>query len=232
MGDLLEAYRLWWHGPQDPHHHLWWWDLYAWGRAGKVAQGVAAVTIILDLLGAKRLKGAGKWAKQLRPSVGQVLYGLANRSPVAVLLVVSGLVAPPVVLYYLIFHVLRSPAIESPWLWPIVGILWLLGMWLLLSDRQEWRQIADEEADRLGRPRWLNRVGLLLLAVAMAPVAGAVLAVDFTLLVLPWIVVYAAVVVILKCLGWLMDRAEPARLLRVLAAILFFLGLHFDILAS
>ena len=60
----FEAWAAWWQGPTQ-HLVLWGHSILFWGRLGKVVQFVAALAIVVEILGPQRLRSVGVALKSL-----------------------------------------------------------------------------------------------------------------------------------------------------------------------
>ncbi|GHF17890.1 hypothetical protein GCM10017786_59490 [Amycolatopsis deserti] len=53
-----DAWTVWWHGRSVASFELWSWPILAWGRLGKGLQFAGGLIVVLDLIGAERLRKA------------------------------------------------------------------------------------------------------------------------------------------------------------------------------
>lgn len=56
MNELLSAWAQWFHGVQIPMLDLWGHKVFWWGRIGKLLQLFAALLVLLEIIGADKLK--------------------------------------------------------------------------------------------------------------------------------------------------------------------------------
>jgi hypothetical protein len=62
---LFEAWHNWLSGHLDPELSLWGIRLFWWARIGKILQIVGAVTVVVDIIGPRRLRRLGTQLKKL-----------------------------------------------------------------------------------------------------------------------------------------------------------------------
>lgn len=63
MSPLWEAWSRWFEGRLPDDAELWGMSLVFWGRLGKLLQFIAGLTVVLDLIGAERLRAWGTSAR-------------------------------------------------------------------------------------------------------------------------------------------------------------------------
>src|SRR3989442_1077505 len=62
---LSDAWRMWSSGDLDGGDQLWGVSILWWGRIGKLAEFVAALTIVAEIIGPEKIKGFGKAVRHL-----------------------------------------------------------------------------------------------------------------------------------------------------------------------
>ncbi|MEV6238819.1 hypothetical protein [Lentzea sp. NPDC051838] len=230
MSGLWEAWRLWGTGASTQQFVLWGMPLLWWGRAGKVAQFVAGLAVLLDLIGPVRLRtwaqgSAGVAMTRLRQL--RLLatldawddfrqHGLSGVSPRGVSRSERARLVLRQVEEQEEFreHYRVSATVEALVLWAILGFF-IAG---IVSDSLMNWTIATVKDD----PWLLVFLPLLYVpgfAFYVVSLLGSLLGAAFGF-------------VVLRPLAWLLDRENPGYHVRWFAFFLFVAGFHFDLLAS
>jgi hypothetical protein len=197
-------------------------SMLSWGRAGKLAQFVAGLTVLLDLIGAKRLRASGiKWGKASRR-----------------LIEVAGAFARPRMAVDLLLYSLAQFKYEFS---DLVPKFLTLSYWKETSQKDEMQLKLEEKARLEEKSRILDErygirvgkliailmplgyiviwcawvavgffyqsgyvvIGFLALLLLVLPSTGLILA--FGLLIFAGITM-AFVVIVLRPVAWLLDR--------------------------
>lgn len=220
MAELWDLWMRWLDGRQLTGVTLWGWPLFLWGRVGKASQFLAALTVVLDLVGPEALRGFGRrltgisWsrARQVGRSVLAVIVAILVLSlPVVGLLAVS-----------LAFMEQQGQPVPDlprvPGHWPLIAMGLFLALWgaAALAFQVTGRATGSEAL----------AAGFVHVPEAFAYVLTALC------FWLPWALICGLCVPLLRGTAFLLDRARPAHPARVVAAVLFIIGFHFDFLAS
>lgn len=230
---FAEAWSLWLAGQSVADFELWGRPMLWWGRAGKLVQFAGGLTVVLDLVGADRLR---KWGQGMAKGP---FRRLASRSADSVVMEVLFLAIGAFISWQLSGY-LGAPA---RWLDAVTDQIPDIALWALLITLAGaiWLAVvAKRETSTL--PWWVHR-GAVALAVALGGLAvtyfvlyivtGAIGLLGFAIVVAVWwglLIVMEWVVA--RPVAWLLDRQTPGQPVRWFGVILVVVGFQFDLLAS
>lgn len=212
----FELWGRWIVGEQLADTRLWGWPLLGWGRAGKVLQFLAGLTVVLDLIGPEPLRAFG--ARLREQSWGQ----FADKAEKFVMAITTLFLLSYYLLLFLFiftdpFMTKIGMSISSLFgtFGFVVALLSLLGVGFLLDRGRRRGPSHKEQGDILG---YAAKVHFFI--VAAVPVGL-------------WVVVSRVLLVpFVNGLARVFDRAQPGHPLRWGAFVLFVIGFQFDLLAS
>jgi hypothetical protein len=211
----------WWAGRQVDQSDLWGWKVLYWARAGKVLQFLAGLTIVLDIVGPTRLRTAGQ---RLAPTRAKFYYYLALLASKHVWIALTVALAVSVTAMLAIVHFVEedNPVKELIPAWAKGAIT----AWIIIS-------FLAALIFRLGDKRkQLPSAGAsIAVGLSLAP-AIVFFVVLITLILLPLLTVLYLLVLAMRMMASLLDRDSPGHAFRSIAAALFIVGFHFDLLAS
>jgi hypothetical protein len=214
---------------------LWGETLVYWARWGKLLQFVAALTVVLDLIGPEALRAFGK---QLGKVPWRARFTGGAERAAAVLFVLSA-IAWIIIAVIGLFDDSFGPAREAARAYnEAVGALdggWriaigvLLALIFVVAFALPFWYISSSDATGKSKSQ-LKSEGYLVMLIAPALVL-ALIAVG--IFMLPWAVfIYGLCLPVSRFLAFLLDRTRPAHPARWLAFVLFVVGFHFDFLAT
>ena len=206
---LLQAWTGWFNGQLGPDHLLWGVEILWWGRVGKVAQFVGALTVIVEIVGADRLRTFGN---SLHGAVSgellrQTLTGaLALARDMFTFIVSSGEKEKAAL----------NKALESPFLWLSAVLTIPVGLLAAyLSDDSAWWE----------RLLWGFACGAASFTF-VTPFLAAFLIAFLSAIAM------AFDVLVVEPVAWCLERPALDRLTKLVGALLLVAGFHFDLLGS
>jgi len=237
---LVEAWQLWLSGSSTADIRLWSVSMMWWARIGKLLQFAGALTIVLDLVKAERLK---TWGKRMRgsPFSGNVKAWAAESAPMQVIAFVLAIV----------FVIWLESAFGAQLAWVernTFGQLDVIpgwGFWLLIAFFAGLGYFTHKVPRDTGNTaiKLLRRSAVGVLGVGLG-LLGLLFVVAFLLELGPyafalglmfgfwWLLLQVLDFGIARPVAWILDRSLPGQPLRWLGVALLILGFHFDLLAS
>lgn len=246
----FEAWGLWWHDVLDPHQMMGPLRIFVWARIGKIVGCLAGLTVILDIVGDKRVREFGKRMGDLitfrTAVVGMFyafVYAVEEVGVVKHLVYGLGRAAAAVYLGAEPERARRAQRVREWWEWD--------------SKREKLREVEE-------RTQRMMPIGMVLLTLAAVWVALLVItrnesgALAIMLLVLffgiymlvvifvlgPLLTIGHAVVLFLASLALVLSdavidrfadvlkRKDNGTVIRTIGIVLFIIGFHLDLLGS
>jgi hypothetical protein len=229
--DFWEAWTYWAAGVPIGQYILWGQEILWWGRAGKIAEFLAGLTVLLDIIGPERLRAfarsgtvtARERLRQLRMLATLKAWGdFMFTMPLAA----SGLRGFDESTRIRLHEEQRERSEEVHERYKLSsGLEWFLSLLLtacavvLIFSRSLSHRLFETVVNH----PWLLVFGIVLIIPGFL----------FYLASLMRALVYAGLgVLILRPLAWLLDQPKPGYGLRWLCFFLFVIGFQFDLLAS
>lgn len=225
----------WRDGQQLTGATLWGQPLFYWARWGKALQFVAALTVVLDLIGPDALRAFGKQLARI-PWRARFTRGAERAAAIlSVLSAVTWIIIAVIGLFDDTFGPARAAtkayneavgALDDRWK---IAIGVLLAIFFIAVFAAPFWYISSSDATGKSKSE-LKSEGYLVMLIAPVLVM-ALIAVG--IFMLPWVIfIYGMCLPASRGLAFLLDRARPAHPARWLAFGLFLVGFHFDFLAS